>query len=163
AADDAAWDECIERFHEYHQRWQTRGFVFMVRDLLVREGVAERLLAYPDGERRMTNLGHATELLHAAAMRRHGGIDGLVEWLADARGAVRPAEMTEDEHLMRLESDAGLVQIVTVHKAKGLQYPIVFCPFLWDAYSYVKESSTIVFHEPDAPGPTLELGASEDG
>ncbi len=163
AADDAAWDECIERFHEYHQRWQTRGFVFMVRDLLVREGVAERLLAYPDGERRLTNLGHATELLHAAAMRRHGGIDGLVEWLADARSAVRPAEMTEDEHLLRLESDAGLVQIVTVHKAKGLQYPIVFCPFLWDAYSYVKESPTIVFHEPDAPGPTLELGASEDG
>jgi exodeoxyribonuclease V beta subunit len=161
AADDAAWDERIERFHEYHHRWKTYGFVSMLRELLVREGVAERLLAYPDGERRMTNLGHATELLHAAAMRRHGGVDGLVEWLADARAAVRPAEMTEDEHLLRLESDANLVQIVTVHKAKGLQYPIVFCPFLWDGYSYVKNSESIVFHEPGANGPTLELGADE--
>jgi exodeoxyribonuclease V beta subunit len=163
AADDAAWDARIEAFHEDHHRWETHGFVSMLRNLLAREAVAARLLAYPDGERRMTNLGHATELLHAAALRRRGGIEGLIEWLADARGAVRPAEMTEDEHLLRLESDAGLVQIVTVHKAKGLQYPIVFCPFLWDAYSYVKRSPTIVFHEPEAEGPTLELGAPENG
>src|SRR5262249_42848433 len=100
-------------------------------------------------------------LLHAAAMRRHNGVDGLIEWLADARGAVRPAEMTEDEHLLRLESDANLVQIVTVHKAKGLQYPIVFCPFLWDGHSYVKKSESIVFHEEGANGPTLEIGAPE--
>jgi exodeoxyribonuclease V beta subunit len=163
AADDVAWDDRIEAFHEYHHRWQSHGFVSMLRELLARERVAERLLAYPDGERRMTNLAHATELLHAAAMRRRGGVDGLVEWLADARGAVRPAEMTEDEHLLRLESDAELVQIVTVHKAKGLQYPIVFCPFLWEAYSHVKRSASIVFHEPDADGPTLELGAPPTG
>src|SRR5207237_465576 len=115
-------------------RWRAHGFVLMWRDLMVRERVAERLLAYPDGERRLTNLSHAVELLQAAAVRRRGGIDGLVEWLADARAAVRPADVTEDEHLLRLESDADLVQIVTVHKSKGLQYPLVFCPFLWDGH-----------------------------
>jgi exodeoxyribonuclease V beta subunit len=94
-------------------------------------------------------------------MRRRGGIDGLIEWLADARAIERPAEMREDEHLLRLESDANLVQIVAVHKAKGLQYPIVFCPFLWDGYSYAKRSAGIVFHEPGADWPTLEIGAPD--
>jgi exodeoxyribonuclease V beta subunit len=163
AGDDGAWDERIERFHEYHHRWQTAGFVSMLRELLVRERVAERLLAFPDGERRMTNLWHTAELLQAAAMRRRGGIAALVEWLADARDAEagRPAEMTDDEHLLRLESDAELVQIVTVHKAKGLQYPIVFCPFLWDGHLYAQKGPHLVFHEDDAARATLDVGTPD--
>jgi exodeoxyribonuclease V beta subunit len=132
----------------------------MMRDLLVRERVSERLLAFPDGERRLTNLGHLVELLQAASMRRGGGADPLVEWLADARGGVREAEVTPDQHLLRLESDAGLVQIVTVHKAKGLQYPIVFCPFLWEGRLRAGRSEDVVFHAPDAEGATLDLGTT---
>jgi exodeoxyribonuclease V beta subunit len=159
AADDAAWDERIETFHEYHHRWSAHGFVWMLRDLVVRERVAERLLAFPDGERRLTNLAHVSELLQATAAHQRGGMDALVEWLADARQAVRPLDVTEEAHLVRLESDAGLVQIVTVHKAKGLQYPVVFCPFLWDGRLHAERAETVVCHEPGVDGPTLDLGA----
>jgi exodeoxyribonuclease V beta subunit len=164
ANDDVAWDERIERFHEYHQWWQSRGFASMWRELLVREGVAARLLAFPDGERRMTNLAHTAELLQAATMRRRGGIAALIEWLADARGATdgRPVEMNEDEHLLRLESDANLVQIVTVHKAKGLQYPIVFCPFLWDGNMWAERSERLVYHEEGNDSATLDVGPADE-
>ncbi len=37
---------------------------------------------------------------------------------------------------MRLESDADLVKIVTVHKSKGLEYPVVFLPFASDFRAY---------------------------
>jgi exodeoxyribonuclease V beta subunit len=157
AGDDLAWDRRIETFHEYHHRARTHGFVAMMRELMVRERVAERLLAFPDGERRLTNVFHVVELLQTIAMRRRGGLDALVEWLADARQVVRPPEMVGEEHLVRLESDADLVTIVTVHKAKGLQYPVVFCPFLWDGRLFADHVDAVVYHEDDGDGATLDL------
>ncbi len=50
-----------------------------------------------------------------------------MRWLADqVRGDARPSG---DEQIVRLESDADLVKVVTVHKSKGLEYPLVFLPF----------------------------------
>jgi exodeoxyribonuclease V beta subunit len=159
ATDDVVWDERIETFHEYHHRWSTHGFVAMLRLVLAREGVVERLLAFADGERRLTNLAHVTELLHAAAVRQRGGMASLVEWLADARQGARADTATDEEHLVRLESDADLVSIVTVHKAKGLQYPIVFCPFLWDGTMRAAKGEGVVCHEPGVDGAVLDLGS----
>jgi len=159
ADEDVAWEERVEAFHEYQNRWQTYGFVHMLRLLVVREGVAKRLLAFPDGERRVTNLFHLIELLHTHVSHHRSGIDALVEWLADQREAARLGELSPDEMLLRLESDAALVTIVTVHKAKGLQYPIVFCPFLWNGYLFAGKSDAVVCHEPDAEDPTLDLGS----
>ncbi|MBW1752381.1 MAG: hypothetical protein JRJ46_04620, partial [Deltaproteobacteria bacterium] len=35
--------------------------------------------------------------------------------------------------------------IITIHKSKGLEYPVVFCPFGWEG-SYIKNKE-IVFHD----------------
>jgi exodeoxyribonuclease V beta subunit len=34
----------------------------------------------------------------------------------------------------RLETDRDSVRIMTIHKSKGLQFPLVFCPLLWDKH-----------------------------
>jgi exodeoxyribonuclease V beta subunit len=127
--DESAVLDYVQRFIGYREQWQGAGVSLMFRDMLAREGVATRLLSRPDGERRFTNLLHVGELLHAAA-QAHAAPDALLRWLADQRRGNGRDEVAQ----LRLESDRNLVHIVTIHKAKGLEYPIVFCPFLWDAF-----------------------------
>jgi exodeoxyribonuclease V beta subunit len=115
------------RFFDYRELWLRRGVGVMLRKLLADEHVSERLLACADGERHLTNLLHLGELLHQAT-EAHTSPAALLRWLQ----AQRSEEGGDDAVQLRLESDQNLVQIVTIHKSKGLEYPIVFCPFLWD-------------------------------
>jgi len=120
----------IKRCTDHRELWLKRGVGVMLRRWMIDERVSERLLARADGERRMTNLLHLCECLHEASQgpNGHASPEALLRWLQNQRTQGRRDEATQ----LRLESDRNLVQIVTVHKAKGLEYPIVFCPALWD-------------------------------
>ncbi|GIT24326.1 MAG: hypothetical protein CM1200mP41_03700 [Gammaproteobacteria bacterium] len=97
----------------------------MFRKLVANEGFHQRLLTYTDGERRLTNVLHLGELLQVQAGPR-GGITALLKWFNHQRDIPTG---DQDEWLLRLESDADRVRIVTIHASKGLEYPVVFCPF----------------------------------
>ncbi len=129
AGDDAAVLERISRFAGYREIWLQRGVGPMLRRWMVGEDVSRRLLAHADGERRLTNLLHLVECLHQAS-ETHAGPEALQRWLQAQRRDPR----RDDAAQLRLESDRNLVQVVTIHKAKGLEYPIVFCPMLWDGH-----------------------------
>jgi exodeoxyribonuclease V beta subunit len=120
----------IKRCADHRELWLKRGVGVMLRRWMVDEQVSQRLLARADGERRMTNLLHLCECLHEASQGAsgHASPEALLRWLHNQRTQGRRDDATQ----LRLESDRNLVQIVTVHKAKGLEYPIVFCPALWD-------------------------------
>ena len=126
--DAAAWEQRVRRFHDWRDTWERHGFVRMFRDLLQAEGVRPRLLALPGGERRLTNVLHLAEVLHGEETRRRAGMGGLIQWLATQRDEDTPRL---EEHQLRLESDADAVKVVTIHKSKGLEYPVVFCPYNW--------------------------------
>ena len=128
-ADEAVLLDTMARFSGYRQTWLRRGVAAMLREFARGESVHQRLLARPDGERRLTNLLHLGECLHEAA-QTFDGAEAQLRWL----GAARREETADDSAQLRLESDRNLVQIVTIHKSKGLEYGFVFCPFLWDGY-----------------------------
>src|SRR5947208_12323802 len=143
--DESAWEATLNRFADYHMWWRDQGFVQMMRELLVREKVRSRLLHWRDGERRLTNILHLIELLHAACVENRFGIDGLIKWLA--RQILLGGER-KDEHELRLESDEDAVRIVTIHKSKGLEYGVTFSPFVRkEPWSGAKEF--LKFHEDD--------------
>lgn len=127
--DDLQLRDWIDRFVQYRELWQRRGVGRMARQFIASEKVSERLLCRPDGERRMTNLRHLLELLEQAAQHCHDPASTL-RWLQSQRAGVSQDEAAQ----LRLESDRNLVQILTIHKSKGLEYPVVFCPYLFDAY-----------------------------
>ncbi len=155
--DEGVWEDYLTRFQEYHRQWRDRGFMLAFRGLLEGEAVSGRLLSLPDGARRLTNLLHLAELLQARALRCRPGMEGLLRWYAARRRSRAPG--TEEE-LLRLESDEPLVKIVTVHKSKGLEYPIVFCPFMWDPRRRPDEANGILYHDPDERfRPVLDLGS----
>ena len=96
-------------------------------------GLRERLVRLPDGERRLTDVRHVGEALHAAATDDGLGAAALLEWL---RARVDEAGQDyAEERSRRLETDTAAVQVITVHASKGLQFPVVLVPFLWDKYT----------------------------
>src|SRR5690606_18664003 len=117
-----------------HRDWQRKALAW--RERLLRGGPlalvgdlcaahAQRLLGLVDGERRVSNylqLGEALAEAQALAL----GLHGLVDWLGRR---IAQADPDDETQLLRLESDARRVQIVTLHKSKGLEYPLVFLPF----------------------------------
>ena len=138
------WEQWLTRFHDYNTLWERNGFIGMFRYFLAREKVRERLLAFPDGERRLTNILHLMEVLHTESIERKLGISGTVKWLACQRD---PNALRLEEHELRLESDDRAVRIVTIHKSKGLEYPVVFCPFNWGDSKTRKKEFT--YHNPE--------------
>ncbi len=142
ARDESAWEATVERFRAHGAEWRGGAFSGMVQRLLQAEGVVPRLLALPDGERRLTNLLQLAELLQLAAAERPGP-DALLRWLADQR--VAPDADSEEQQL-RLESDENLVKVFTVHRSKGLQWPVVFLPFPWSAKP-VGGNGAFTFHD----------------
>jgi exodeoxyribonuclease V beta subunit len=106
------------------------------------------VLASPDGERHLTDLRHIGQLLHAAASTEQLGTTALTGWLR--RRIVEADRDTADEdRSRRLESDAEAVQVLTIHRSKGLEFPIVYLPFLWEA-GYIPKEGPVSFHDADA-------------
>ncbi|HDR46935.1 MAG TPA: exodeoxyribonuclease V subunit beta, partial [Geoalkalibacter subterraneus] len=158
AADETAWNERLDCFVADHDTWARRGFILMANRILAREGVRERLLAYPDGERRLTNLLHGIELLHRVGLEQHLGMEGVLSWL-DNQLNEKP---TREEYQMRLETDEEAVKLVTIHRSKGLEYPIVFCPFAWE-HSRPRSDDSLLFHDQNSGRLTLDLAPEKEG
>jgi len=125
ADDDAVFDDRTESMRALQRTWLGQGVLTMLRQTLHVLSLPARWLAAPDGERRLTNYLHLAELLQSASSHLDNE-HALVRWLAD-----RIADDAEgaEEQIVRLESDADLVKVVTVHKSKGLEYPVVLLPF----------------------------------
>ncbi|PZP24516.1 exodeoxyribonuclease V subunit beta [Pseudomonas kuykendallii] len=153
--DERAWDKERADAEQYHQLWQQHGFMRVFRAWLDQEQVAERLLAGIDGERRLTNLLHLAELLQAESLQRPG-LEALLAWFNGQRNS----EGAGDDALLRLESDAERVQIVTIHTSKGLEYPLVFCPFLWDGKLLGQFTDSARCHDENGQ-PLLDLGSAQ--
>jgi len=156
--DDARWVVVLETFTALRESWTRYGVLRVLQEIMADRNVAERLLPLPDGDRRLTNLRHVTELIHAAESAQHLGIDGLLRCIAGWRAGTNTddeagAEVTQ----LRLETDAKAVQIITVHRSKGLQYDIVFCPTLWNGRPITEPP---FFADTDA-GRVFDLGSGE--
>ncbi len=123
ATDDAVFEQRLELLGELHGIWQRQGVLPMLRQTLHRLNLPARRLATDDGERRLTNVLHLAELLQSASSALDGE-QALIRWLQ----AQLLGEGSE-EQIVRLESEADLVRVVTIHKSKGLEYPLVFLPF----------------------------------
>lgn len=149
-------DAWTSRFLDYFQTWQQAGLMTMVQHLLreekIRAGISKTLMA----ERQLTNLYHLIELVQQAAVDEHLGINKTLDWLGNA---IVEASNAEDQQL-RLESDDDAVKIVTMHRSKGLEYSVVFCPYLWQRSDRLKsEQSLIRCHE---SGQTIvDLGSGD--
>ena len=124
--DETAWEAQLEQFQDLSRQWRRQGVLAMLHHSIHQFGIAARLLTQPEGERRLTNLLHLGELLQQASAT----LDGPEALIRHLHEAIAAGSDQSDAHILRLESDAELLRVVTIHAAKGLQYPLVFLPFI---------------------------------
>ncbi len=141
--DGESWDRWVERLRTWRSLWEEQSFARMFRALFETGDTLSRVLGMPDGERRMTNLLHLNELLSTAAAEQDLGINGLLRWFRLHRTKVSESKDME----LRLESDSAAVQITTVHKAKGLEWPVVLCTGLFTGHKLGQPP--LLFHDRD--------------
>jgi exodeoxyribonuclease V beta subunit len=143
-ASETELDELGARLRAWGETLTTRGVAGLL-EAATATGLARRVLAREGGERDLTDLRHIGQALHEAAVEGYGGVSSLVQWLqhrmAEAAGDV------DEERSRRLDSDAKAVQVMTIWRAKGLEFPVVYAPFLWDKNVNVYE--TLRLHGPD--------------
>jgi exodeoxyribonuclease V beta subunit len=161
--DELAWEARVMQFRRYREIWRKQGVLPMLRRLLHDFKLPQALIARSDGERVLTNLLHLSELLQQAAAELDGE-QALIRHLSEHLALSGQAG---EEQILRLESDEQLVKVVTIHKSKGLEYPLVFLPFICSAKPV--DGSRLPLHYHDAAGraqvtlnPTAELIALAD-
>lgn len=157
--DEIQWEAWLVKFQNYHETWNKRGFIRMFRQLLSNEKILPRLMSLTGGERRATNILHLSEILHQTSIEKNRNMADLVKWLSEQRD---PNSPRLEKHQLRLESDEKAVKIITIHKSKGLEFPIVFCPFTWDGSKITNARDDIAFHDENADMRfTLDLGSDQ--
>ena len=153
----SADDDDLLPLHEMISRWaetlRTHGVAATWKAIEGDCEVSRRVLASPNGERLLTDIGHVTEMIHTA--HRTGALS-LHEWLLAAiqRAAARDDE--DEERSRRLETDADAVQVLTAHASKGLEFSIVLSPFFWNG-GY-RAPSVPVFHPAGSDRRLIEVG-----
>ena len=166
--DPGEWDHWVGFFRECHLRWRKEGVYVALRRLFQEAKAIPNNLARPDGERRVTNFLHLAEVLHHATSVNPLSPSSVVVWL---RARIEDRDLSGEEYQLRLESESEAIRILTVHKSKGLEYPIVFLPSLSFTttikdkhFKYHREDGTVVvdLYE-SATEEALEKGKLEDG
>ncbi|MGC4932155.1 UvrD-helicase domain-containing protein [Gordonia sp. DT30] len=147
AAAESELTELAARFGDLARVFDEGGFAAMAQRLLTDNGVAGRVLAQEDGERRLTDLLQVSTVCNRHVVENDCGLTTLGEWLADRIGDESLWRRSE-EQTRRLDRDTQVVQIMTVHASKGLQFPIVYVPFGWDG-ARNSRPKTFRYHDED--------------
>lgn len=155
--DELMLEREIERFFNYKQLWERQGILPAIRAFLLQEDLPARLLAKTNGERDLTDILHIAEILQEEAVR----LDGEFALIHFYKNILQAQSENMQQRSLRLESDAKLVQVITIHKSKGLEYPLVFIPF-GTALPYYWNKSEYLSYRDDKGEACLALNPNED-
>lgn len=125
--DDQRWELWSERFRSWRSLWQERGFMTMWRDLLRQIGLHERVVRRPGAARSLTNWEHLAQLIYVMEREQRWAPGQLVQHLLQGDPASKHASEIDE---LQLADEGGQVQVLTIHRSKGLEFPVVFCPYL---------------------------------
>lgn len=135
---ELAWEQQVQRFRDYRRLWREQGVLPMLHRLMHDNELPRQCLQRPQGERQLTNLLHLAEWLQQTSTQLDGE-HALIRQFSDQ------LEQTDDEQVLRLESDAELIKVVTIHKSKGLEYPLVCLPFI-STWRELNKKQTSISH-----------------
>ncbi|XOB66481.1 exodeoxyribonuclease V subunit beta [Deferribacteres bacterium DY0037] len=140
------WDDITEEFRNYNDMISLRGFAPMFFHMASVRKLYKRLAKLPSGERKLTNLIHITELAQQFEANRKAAPQDILRWMKEK---ISNAEMRDEESELKMDSDENAVTIITIHKSKGLEYNIVYTPFLMFSRGNNKRPDYAKYHKED--------------
>jgi exodeoxyribonuclease V beta subunit len=156
-----AWEDVHTRLHRWAGILRQHGVAALFDRISASEELPRRVLSLADGERELTDLRHVAQLLHQAAIEQELGVASLAGWIRQRRAdAARDAG--HEERSRRLDSDAEAVQVLTIHRSKGLEFPIVYVPSAWDA-TWIDDDAPPVYHDRERGDGVRSIDVGVDG
>lgn len=152
--DERAWEQVVYEFENYRQHWSRRGVLPMLQQVIKQRKLAENILTDEQGERRLTDILHIGELLQETSLQLESE-HALVRWLNQQ---INQPDVQAENQQLRLESDNNLVRIITIHKSKGLEYPLVWLPFVCG----YRSSNSSLYHDRETFKAILDLRQHPD-
>ncbi len=148
---DERWSRWVTLFRGWHEKWQNEGVVRFLEELLRTTGAEARIATHPSARRKLTDLLHIEELLLRGERERRRDPVALMSWFRRLRrGSPEDTMVAYEELQQRPDAESDTIRVTTIHKSKGLEYGIVYCPFLWkDAIPFDFEKRVVKFHDPD--------------
>lgn len=140
--DEDQWESQISHFQHLKEIWHQKGLFVMLQQFMESNGIRENFLQFEEGERKLTNFLQITEILHRIQMEKQLDASSLIQWM----NVIQQTPQDFEDHEIRLETDDDALSILTVHASKGLQFPVVFCPYSWGTGMQTGE---VIFHDPD--------------
>jgi exodeoxyribonuclease V beta subunit len=140
---ESKWADILNSFKKFDTIWTGFSVMEMLNSLYYEHNILNIQARLDSGERRVTNLLHIFEILHEEEVRNRHGKKSLINWLAEK---IENKEGLSKEYQLRMESDKKKLKIMTVHKSKGLEFPIVFCAFLPKVHSS-KNQNPVLYHD----------------
>lgn len=137
--------EKLKRFMEGYESLRQRKIHISIEELIheiyERTGYAEQMLAMPGGEIRRANLERLVEYARDFMNTSYRGLFHFIRYVDQLK------EAKEDLGEAMLPGDARkTVRIMSIHKSKGLEYPICFVAGLGKSMNFMETRSRIVVH-----------------
>ncbi len=160
----ATWERWQGLFQQWSALWYSHGLARFIDAFLEQSGVEAALVPRTGGERLWTDFDHLIEVTQQGTAGQRLHPNQLLTWFSRMRtgGSVRD-DMSAEDTQQRIETDEPCVQVTTIHKSKGLEYPIVYCPFLWrEAWLGKAQKRAVRFHDPEHDDrTTIDLGSDK--
>jgi exodeoxyribonuclease V beta subunit len=147
--EDQLWADWVSRFSAWHETWQRDGVVRFIEAMLRVTGADARLASRPLARRALTDLMHVEEILLRGERERGREPGALMQWFRRLmESGSSEGEVAADQLQRRPDTESGAVRVSTVHKSKGLEYPIVYTPFtMGDAVLRNFDLVAVKFHD----------------
>ncbi|MCR3754608.1 MAG: exodeoxyribonuclease V subunit RecB [Candidatus Westeberhardia cardiocondylae] len=147
-------EELVAKFILYRLIWEKYGILAMLRVIFIQDRMVKNLLSFFDGKRRFLNIMHIGELLQCVS-KKFDNQRSLLYWFMFN---IRYTNSRSKDHMVKMDSDNHAVRIMTIHAAKGLEFPIVFLPFITDFFS----NKYCVFHDRETYKVVLDFCGTSD-
>ena len=148
--EDDAWSDWVAHFRDWNETWQREGVVRFLEELLRTTDAETRIARLPTARRKLTDLLHVEELLLRGEREHRRDPVALMLWFRRLRrGSPRDTAVADEDLQQRPDAEADTVRVTTIHKSKGLEYGVVYCPFPWrDAKLSAFDKQVVRFHDP---------------
>lgn len=151
AAQPERWSALAAQLAAGAEQLQRRGLMGVLAELLDAPGLAR----LAPGGRLLADLQQCAALVQEQLHSQQLGPAAAADWLRQRR--LEPDPDPPETHQPQSDVEDAAVWVVTIHRSKGLEYPVVLCPYLWKAPSRRPLGTGLRWQPPDQLAPVLDL------